>query len=213
VENTLLPSQATASKECMSCHSEKPMYHFRRDSSIRDGHTMQCDQCLRSPRLSTVEHTYRLRELTAGSDAIRRQKRPHQEDFKGVRTGASMHHSEFIRLLRSISDKLYIMDGNIEGDLAIFKILGGKLPENERDFEYIGYMPTGVLPEFSDYLFDQNDVLVKEKKRGWRTVLLRLIKSRVITEEQCDQAFGPVTAGPAGVAWRREMFVFRNGHE
>jgi hypothetical protein len=104
--------------------------------------------------------------------------------------------------------KIYITEGNILGDLSIFKLLG-RAPKGERDFEYLCYMPTGMLSEYSIIEFDKRDIPIKEERRGYRTVLLRLIKASVITEEQCRQEFGEAV-GPASIPFNRDLYRWRN---
>lgn len=209
LEGIDLPSLSVESKECISCGSTKPLNRFRRDSSVSDGRRMQCEQCEASPRLSTAEHVHRLHELNLNSEAVKKQRWAHQQDFKdeAARYGRQKHHSELLCGLRHLllPEQLYLMDGRIVGDLAAFKI-------TRQGPEYMMYIPTGVLPEFSIIEFDANDCPVREKRRGWRTVLLRLTKSRLLTEEQVRDEFGEAQ-GSASTAWRRELFVFRNGHE
>lgn len=211
-EGIELPSLSVESKECLSCGCIKPMNHFRRDATITDGRSMQCEICQDTPRLSTSEHVARLRERNIGTEAVKRQRWAHQDDYRDfyARLGRQMHAYEFLRRLQKIVGpnglKLFWMDGRILGDLALFKML-------RTQPEYLMYIPTLYhMPEYSQYEFDDKDILVRESKRGWRTVLLRLIKSEIIAEQQVDREFG-VVYGPASTVWRRQLFIYRNGHE
>jgi hypothetical protein len=124
-----------------------------------------------------------------------------------------MHHSGFIsRLRRAVPGKLCFVDGRIADDIAVFQIFGRPQADG-RDFKYLWYIPTGFMPEYSLYEFDPvRDIPVKERIRGWRTPLIRLIKSGLLTEDRCKKFFGePI--GPASIVWRRQMFVLRNQHE
>jgi len=141
--------------------------------------------------------------------AAQRQRWPNQADYENAmaRVGRPLHHSDFLRKLRPLVPCLYITDGRIIGDLAVFKT--GSRGEDGNDFQYLFYIPTGILPEFSQYEFDARDIPVRESKRGWRTVLLRLIKSGLLTEEASDKAFGKAD-GPASTVWYRQLQAFRN---
>src|SRR6185437_10512202 len=147
---------------------------------------------------------YRLREMNANSEAIKRQRRNHQDDYADdqARVGRTLHHSDvFSRLKKLIPAGLYITEGNVMGpqgpDWSVFRTYPGPQPHLEgRDFEYLFYVPFGVMPEYSQHEFNAQNVLVREKQRGWRTPLLRLIKKGMLTEEQCDQEFG-AALGPA----------------
>jgi hypothetical protein len=45
--------------------------------------------------------------------------------------------------------------------------------------------------------FDELNVPVRERYRGWRTALLALITNDVLTQEEVEKAFGPVNVSPA----------------
>jgi hypothetical protein len=61
----------------------------------------------------------------------------------------------------------------------------------------------GYAPEWSIMRFNDHGVAVREKYRGWRTAMLVLIVSEVLTEEEVDRAFGPAIGEPG--AWYREQ--------
>lgn len=195
-------------KECATCARVKPFGQFRKDSSCREGYRDQCLECESAPRLSTAEHTHALREQNFR--AAEAQRWPDQQDFKNeaARWGAPMHYGELIRKIKRITNSLYFTDGRIAGDIAVFKIHG--MGVRQRDFQYLFYIPTGYMPEYSIMEFNDRDVLVREKKRGWRTVLLRLIKANVITENQANKEFGEAV-GAAATQWRKQLWVHRNG--
>jgi hypothetical protein len=52
-------------------------------------------------------------------------------------------------------------------------------------------------PEWSLMHFDNFDVPICERYRGWRTALLQLITQDVITEAEAEAAFGVVEASEA----------------
>src|SRR5579875_273403 len=205
-------------KECLSCGKIKPYGQFRRDSSYREGLRDQCYECEMVPRLSTSEHIARLTELNYYDERTKAQRWKHQLDYMddGPRWVNHLHHSEFLyRLKKMLPSELYITDGRIIGDLAVYRVYGQPQPRLDgKTFEYLWYIPTGYMPEFSVYEFDPiRDIPIKERVRGWRTPLLRLIKARITTEEKVNKYFGRVTDGPGSVVYRRSLFVFRNGHE
>jgi len=122
-----------------------------------------------------------------------------------------MHHSDFLNVVKRLVPDLYIVPGNLPGDLAVFRTYPGPQTRLEgRDFEYLFYCPTGLLPEYSQYEFDTvRDVAIKEKRRGWRTVLLRLILNGLLSEDTCNKVFGPAK-GPASSVWHRRLWASRN---
>jgi hypothetical protein len=212
LDREIVESKELLGKECVTCGKILAYAFFRRDSSYRDGRRDRCQSCENAPRLSTAEHTARLKELNYSSHAVQKQRWENQEDYENTvaRLGTPMHHSDLLYKIRRLVPNLYITEGRIIGDLAVFQTYPCPQPDLEgRDFRYLFYIPTGVLPEFSQYEFDERDVPIRESKRGWRTVLLRLIKMGLLSEEACDREFGRAQ-GIASTVWYRQLYQFRN---
>jgi hypothetical protein len=215
VNQQVIESSEMLGKECIGCLRILEYGFFDRDSRYRDGRKDLCVRCQSAPRLTTQEHTVRVRESNNSSEAVKRQRWDHQDDYRcdEARLGRQMPSGVFIERLHKLipSNRLYITEGRIIGDLAFFKLYNCPQPQLEgRDFEYLFYCPTGLIPEFSLYEFDTvRDIPIREKQRGWRTVLLRLIKSGLLTQEQCDKEFG-VASGPASSVWYRRLYEYRN---
>lgn len=154
-----------------------------------------------------------MREINDNSEAVKKQRWEDQEELKNsaARFGKALRHSDFFFVLQKMIPNLYIMPGNIEGHLAVFKTYPGPQSRLEgRDYEYLFYSDTGILPEFSQYEFDTvRNIPLRESKRGWRTILLRLIKSKLLTEDKCNQVFGR-PEGEASTRWHRELWRIRN---
>jgi hypothetical protein len=200
-------------RTCAACRCDLDWIHFRRDSSQRDGRAVLCHECESVPRMSTEEHTARLREKNLSSEVYKRQRWENQDELKDdkSRIGRPMLSADFLSVVKKLVPNLYIMDGRIQGWLAIFKTYPCPQSKLEgRDFEYMFACETGILPEFSQYLFDPvTDVPIKESKRGWRTVLLRLVKARMLTEDVCNRVFGRPEGLPAN-RWHSELQKYRN---
>jgi len=213
LDHDLAFSPVLLGKECVCCGSAKLYGKFRRDTSYRDGYRDRCLACESAPRLSTSEHTSRLREMNNNSYAVQAQRWAHQDDYRNdaARVGRPMRSADFVNILQRLIPTLYITDGRIEGDLAVFQTYGQPQPDLDGNtFRYLFYMPKGTLPEFSLYLFDEErDIPIKEKLRGWRTVLLRLIKCGLISEEKVEAVFGPA-AGEAAAVYNRTLWQYRN---
>jgi hypothetical protein len=64
-------------------------------------------------------------------------------------------------------------------------------------------------PEWSLMYFDEMDVPIRERYRGWRTALLVLITNDVLTEDEVDRAFGPVTQSEASELYRETLQSYR----
>lgn len=201
-------------RRCGGCQCDLDWIHYRRDSSQRDGHAVLCFDCEQAPKLSTVEHTANLFERNYNSEAVKKQRWNDQEEVRNPesRIGRPMLHSDFLLVLQKLVPSLFVTDGNIVGHLAIYQTAACKQKAwDDRDFRYLFYMPTGILPEFSVYEFsdDGMDVPIRESQRGWRTVLLRLIKSRLLDESTCNAVFGR-PEGPSANRWHRELKNFRS---
>lgn len=199
-------------KECIGCQRLLIYSFFERDSSYRDGRKDLCVSCASSPRLSTMEHICRLRELNASSHAIKRQRWQHQEDYRNdeARVGRLLHHSDFLYKLKKLVPSLFITEGRVIGDWAIFQTYPGPQSKLDgREWEYLFYCHMGYIPEFSIYEFNERDIPQRESRRGWRTVLLRLIKKGLLTEETCNKVFGKAE-GVASVVWQRSLYNHRN---
>lgn len=63
-------------------------------------------------------------------------------------------------------------------------------------------------PEWSVMRFNEHGIATKEKFRGWRTAMLVLIFSGILTEEEVDRAFGP-PMGEAGAWYRKQLMDYR----
>src|SRR5271155_2080371 len=202
-------------KECFSCFNVKPYGQFRRDSTFREGVRNQCFECESTPRLSTLEHTYRLKENTYSSDAVRAQRwGKDQLDCidDDARAGRYRHHSELYSFLKTNIPSLWFMDGNFIGDVSIFRTYGCPQPRlatalcpEGRDFEYLFYMPLSWSREYSTYEFDARDIPVREKERGWRTILMRFIKLGLVTENVVNEYFG-YPHGEGSIHYQRQLW-------
>lgn len=64
-------------------------------------------------------------------------------------------------------------------------------------------------PEWSLMYFDQMDIPVRERYRGWRTAILALITNDVLTEDEVDRAFGPVVLNEASELYREQLQQYR----
>jgi hypothetical protein len=64
--------------------------------------------------------------------------------------------------------------------------------------------PEWMIPKFDEY-----GVPVRARYLGWRTALLCLIRTRVISEKEAHRAF-PLGSGPAGEWYRQQLFEMRS---
>jgi hypothetical protein len=64
-------------------------------------------------------------------------------------------------------------------------------------------------PEWSLMRFDDFDVPISERYRGWRTAMLSLILAGVLTEEEVDKAFGKPALGDVSLIYRQNLYYNR----
>lgn len=200
-------------KECAGCRAALDFIHYRRDSSMRDGHAALCYDCEAEPKLSTGEHVARLEELNFNSEGTRAQRWAHQDELVNseARVGRPMRHNDLFTVLHRLVPNLYVTPGRINGHLAVYQTAACPQPQwQDRDFRYLFYCPEGTLPEFSQYEFDEKlDIAKRESMRGWRTILLRLIRIGLLSEDVCNKVFGR-PEGPSSTRWHRELWQYRN---
>lgn len=80
-------------------------------------------------------------------------------------------------------------------------------------WHYVCGVQASIMNEYSVIYLDAHGLPLNEKKRGWRTVLLRLIVGGFITEEDADRVFGEPTSGPISRRHREQLYWFRNRHK
>lgn len=197
--------------ECQSCARLLVFKFFPKDSSRKTGYGPQCYKCLEAPRLSMAEHTARLRAMNFNSEGTRRQRHPDQEEMKKNRTGRPMEATLFLQKLLHVCPNLYVTQGGIMGDLALYVTSGVAKPEwGNQTFKYLGYVTLGMMPEFSKYEFEPlRDVMIRATEMGWRSVLIRFVENNILSEAQCLQEFGQPSGGDHSL-WYKKLHNHRN---
>lgn len=158
--------------------------------------------------MSIADNTSRLQELNYNSEANKRRRSEHTESMRCDlgRIGRVMDSLEFLNKLKILVPGLLWFEGRTVGDWGVYV----EDHKAELGVRYLWYLPQGIIPEYSIHEFDRFDCPVKEKIRGWRTPLLRLIKSEMITEDEAHQVFGAPTENLASEMYRAELYNFRN---
>lgn len=209
-ENTLNRDLAFSSsllgKECSRCRRAYSYSYFDKDSSMRDGYSNICPSCKTSPRLSTEEHLYRYREMNDSSAAVEAQRRPDELDYlERDSVGRALKHPEFIKKLKTLlGDKLIVGDAYFLDEFSLY-VEDSKYTDSN-GVRYIGYIPTGLIQEFSSYKYDRHGVPIDESSRGYRGILLKLIMEGYITEHECAKVFGSCDEK----VWCRTLYNWRN---
>jgi hypothetical protein len=122
-----------------------------------------------------------------------------------------MDCSLFLQKLHHLYTALYITQGGILGDIALYATSGTAKPEwGGNTFAYAGYATLGVMPEFSKYEFDRaRDIMLRASHIGWRSILLRFIEKKILTEAQVLAEFGPPSGGENSI-WYKKLRQYRN---
>ena len=203
-------------QECHSCFRLLRWKFFDRDPSYKNGYSPQCSWCKNQPILSIAEHTARLREMNYNSEGTKRQRHVDQEFFHEERAGKVMDFSLFLQKLHHVYPNLYVAPGAVTvngviADISLFATAGvAKSDWHGQTAKYMGYITIGPMPEYNEYEFDSRDVMQRASRIGWRDVLLRFIKNGILTEEQCNQEFGPPSGFADSTYWYKKLHQFRN---
>ena len=111
------------------------------------------------------------------------------------RMGRVMHHSEFLARLRKLIPNLILNDGRVKDTVSMYIWRRNSYtdPETKKlqsGIVYLGWVSTLYIPEFEIDIVNDAKVAIGQK-RGWRTVLLRLLTRREPTECNCSHKFEP----------------------
>lgn len=121
------------------------------------------------------------------------------EDTQMAR-GDVLDHNELIRRIQLLNPKILIQPGGIKGAVAVRY---PKFEFGEWTNEYITGFILEPLPEFSSVTTDANGVAHREI-RGWRSVLIALIRAGALERNKVDALFGPATGQRTGL-WYRSL--------
>lgn len=216
------------------------------------------EQLLDAMGLSLHEANYLRTQMLSADEAVCakaeelttiKQSKGRRSDWEELadakaRMGRPLHHSEFIRRLRTIIPSLIVTDGRVRDTLSLFMVRSTPIKEvpdykgpEKTTFScpvYIGWIHSGDMPEYEIDLIDGFQCAIGQK-RGWRTILLRLIarwnkklelngepsldiwgrpirvsRASIVTEEQAHNVFGAPSNGITASNYRRQLYEFRN---
>src|SRR5271170_3792475 len=158
---------------------------------------------------------------TAGLEEIMRQREMSAESVKEykffrqledgltdekTRRGELMFCLDFVEKLNTILPA-YLSGKVIKGMAGLYvltpDVKGGH-------WHYVCGVQASMMNEYSVIHVDSHGLPLNEKKRGWRTVLLRLIQGSFISEEDADRVFGEPTSGSISRRYREQIYWFRN---
>lgn len=120
--------------------------------------------------------------------------------------GPRMAPNEFIRRVKNENSQLIVRDGGVPGAVALYVYVEPRAREEgneDEPFKYVGGFKWEPLPEFAHVINDEWGV-AKREYRGWRSVLIGLIKAKVLTYRQAVDQFGE-PLGSRGNLWHQQL--------
>ncbi len=157
-----------------------------------------------------------LRLFEANADARKEYRWTHQEEFKTRREGRILHMNKFMGMLRDCGvSAWYTEKGGMPKTLGLYVHHGGMksgcFGKHERDEpHYVCFVQVPLMQEYEEVFFDRYDVPLGVKRRGWRTVLLRLIEAGLLSEKKAHEIFGEPASGPVSRRYQQYLHFLRN---
>jgi hypothetical protein len=165
------------------------------------------------PQESVIREREELLKVAAkskidGQDELEKQERS---------AGSRLYYTDILRRLHKLNPGIKILDG-IEGNVAIYRSkLRHEYDESERDRSkadffwdhvYVTGMLKDWLPEYAHVLLDSSHLPTKEI-RGWRSVLIALVKAKAITYAQAVEEFGDPFWDSRSTRWFEQLNQFQ----
>jgi hypothetical protein len=164
--------------------------------------------------LDAAENLAKLKEDNAKLTA--KQKLPDQDELENAERawGPQIPYQELIRKIRRLNPAILVVDGS-EGNIAIYAPKNRhELIESENNdltshswhkaHKYVSGCPKKSLPEYSTILTDERGRMTREL-RGWRSVLIALVKSKAITYRQAVEEFGNPETDQRSGRWFQQL--------
>lgn len=140
-----------------------------------------------------------------------------QAELQQKREGRIIHMNEFMRLLRQALPVGYSAwfteKGGMANTLGLYVghpgLLSGCTHLNGEP-HYVGFVQVPWMQEFEELHFDRYNVPLGSKRRGWRTILLKLIESKILTESKAHEVFGAPLENAMARRYRHYLHFLRN---
>lgn len=134
--------------------------------------------------------------------------------------GSRLSYREVIRRLQKLNPNIKVVDGSF-GNVAVYVLktnqeLAESAAEDSGDttrsdwfkaHKYVTGCPKEPLPEYSGVITDERGI-AKRELRGWRSVLISLIKSKALSYSQAVEAFGEAN-GSRSWRWHEQLQGFK----
>jgi hypothetical protein len=153
--------------------------------------------------LSTSENTARIRE--ANFSAVQNQRRPDEEFYLDRDpVGKAIYTNDLISKIRQAGVSVVAGDAHFANEVSLYV----QNSQVENGYQYVGWLPIGLVQEFSEYEYNEYSVPVWETVHGYRGVLKNLIFNGYLTEQKCNDTFGHCNER----VWAKTMWELRNKH-
>jgi len=166
--------------------------------------------------LSPEESVLKLREENDSLLESRRLHRQAELADPNRSAGPRMYCNELIRRLRLCNPHLLFRDGT-PGNIAVYARKNRAelehdesdptRPDWHNDHRYVGGFAADWLPEYSHIEVDARNLPTREI-RGWRSVLLALIKAKAISIDSANKHFGRAS-GQRSWSWYEQIKSFK----
>lgn len=157
----------------------------------------------------TEDEFYRLFESNVES---RKEYRwAHQEEFKLQREGRILSMNAFMGMLKRCGlNAWYTEKGGMPKTLGLYVqhtgLKSGCHGKHEwGEPHYVCFVQVPLMQEYEEVFFDRYDVPLGVKRRGWRTVLLRLIEAQLLDAKKAHEVFGEPTTGIVSRRYRETL--------
>lgn len=163
----------------------------------------------------TKEEVFRLKEMN--TDSRKESRFPNQDELKQRRTGKIYHMNDFLRRLRSAGVNAWY--GNYCGAAGMLGLYvgheGWMLSDSCQshkwgEVHYVGFVQVPFMQEYEELYFDQYDIPLGPRRRGWRTIGLKMIEQKLITEQKFHEVFGQPNTGLVSRRYRQYLSYLRN---
>lgn len=138
---------------------------------------------------------------------------PNQEELKLQREGRIFHMNEFLsRLKRCGLNCWYSEKGGMPGTVGLY-VGHDKTARCSHEFgepHYVGFCQVPFMQEYEELRFDQYNVPLGSKRRGWRTLLLKIVEQGLVPVSKLDEIFGAPATGPVSRRYKEYLNFLKN---
>lgn len=168
--------------------------------------------------LDPKEAVAREREELTKAIAPRKAYGQEELDKPDRSQGARLYYSVLLRKLKAVYPNFLVKDG-IPGNVAVYrpkteseKINDGydlSRPQWHNESKYVTGFPKDWIPEWGHYLNDPDGIAEREV-RGWRSILIAMIKQGLITYAAAIKEFGNPEHDQRNRFWFEQLHEYMN---